>query len=82
MDSDDFRFWGTVAAVLATAYVVVVSALWISCRHTENMARLGYEETAVPGTSSLIWRRAEGNFEMQGSGPRHLGETQKGEKRK
>lgn len=61
MDSDDFRFWGTIAAFLATVFMVVVSVLvlWISYRHTENMARLGYEETTDPGTSDRpVWRKS------------------------
>ena len=69
MDSDDFRFWGVIITVLAVACTIAVSVRWISCRHVENtsrtrrehvenMARLGYEETPIPGTSSRVWRKA------------------------
>lgn len=58
MDSDDFKFFSVLAAVLATVCTLAIGIHWISCRHEENMARLGYEETTVPGMSSRVWRRA------------------------
>ena len=57
MDSDDFRCWSVIAAVFATICTLAIGDHWISCRHRENMARLGYEQEPMLGSDRLVWKR-------------------------
>lgn len=66
MDSDDFRLWCIIVAMIATVCAVVIGGSWVSgwrdeneTRHIENMARLGYEETPVPGSDMKVWRKVQ-----------------------
>ncbi len=52
--------WTTVAGmflgfVLATA----VTLTWLSTRHVEEMAKLGYQESVLPGSTWTYWRKCE-----------------------
>jgi len=39
--------------------VMVVSLTYISARHYEKMAEMGYQETALTGTSNTIYQKVK-----------------------
>ena len=54
----DNAFWVAVnGLILAFLLVLIVSVTWISCRHGEKMAELGYQEEMLPGSSMPHWRK-------------------------
>ena len=59
MKIEDNVFWLALwCAVLAAVTLTATLLHWIYAIHVEEMARLGYEETALPGTMMTVWQKA------------------------
>lgn len=52
--------WTTVAGMfLGFVLAMAVTLTWISTRHVEEMAKLGYQESVLPGSTWTYWRKCE-----------------------
>lgn len=50
----------TLLAVIATAiaaFAMILAAEWLTYRHDERMAELGYQQEMIPGSSCPQWRK-------------------------
>lgn len=52
--------WTTVVGMFLGFVLAMAATLtWISTRHVEEMAKLGYEESVLPGSTWTYWRKHE-----------------------
>lgn len=48
-----------VGMFLGFVLAMAVTLTWLSTRHVEEMAKLGYQESILPGSSFTYWRKCE-----------------------
>lgn len=51
----------TIIVRMFLGFILLTAVLltWVSNRHVEEMAKLGYQETILPGSSFTYWRKSE-----------------------
>ena len=59
MNSFDKFAFSLIAATIALIVFGALVATKIKQNHEENMAKLGYEQVAIPGTDVLVWRKTD-----------------------
>jgi hypothetical protein len=57
MDKDSLVVNCAVLCAIALAVTLILGLVAVICRHNEEMARLGYQQTVVPGRSCTVWQR-------------------------
>ena len=57
MGSSDRFFLGVIGLIAGSLLVLILGSMALSYYHTRKMAEMGYQETALPGTSNTIWRK-------------------------
>lgn len=62
MNSFDKCAFALIGGTIALIILGALMATEMKQNHEENMAKLGYEQVAMPGTDVLVWRKtgAEG----------------------
>ena len=52
--------WTIVAGMfLGFILAIAVMLTWLNTRHVEEMAKLGYQESVLPGSTWTYWRKCE-----------------------
>lgn len=57
MNSFDKFALSLIVATIALIVIGMLAAEKMKKNHEENMARLGYEQVAMPGTDVTVWRK-------------------------
>lgn len=57
MDSFDKCVFAIIGGTIVLAIIGALVAAEMRQNHEENMAKLGYEQVAMPGTDVLVWRK-------------------------
>lgn len=47
----------TILIIVIAIVVTILSVTYMSTRHTEEMAKLGYQETTIIGRSNTVWTK-------------------------
>lgn len=59
MDSFDKCAFALIGGTIALIIFGALVSLEMKQNHEENMAKLGYEQVAMPGTDALAWRKID-----------------------
>jgi len=55
MDNDNkFILW-----CIGIAAITILACSYTCCHHSEKMAAMGYQETAIAGTSNTLWQKVK-----------------------
>lgn len=57
MDSFDKCVFAIIGGTIVLGIIGALVAAEMKQNHEENMAKLGYEQIAMPGTDVLVWRK-------------------------